>query len=104
MKLAQLTDSHIGSSNSDFPYYVCCNNYGITNACGTPILKKFQDDDSHVKVSGEGIDIYVSHPTGISCTTRNDECNQDEICIVSLLGDDEYHVGECSAYDDYSPH
>ena len=67
MKLAQLSDSHIGSPDSNFPYYVCCNNYGITNSCGTTILNKIQVEDSHVRTSGTGSDICVSHPNGMSC-------------------------------------
>jgi len=96
------------SSQSNYPYKVCCTGTGISNSCSgnyDTILKLSSATNAHAekKTQSNYSDNNVclhSDSMAVSCDYSTD-CSllgTDYVCIASISGDTNAHIGECSTY------
>jgi len=109
-KISSLTNAHAEFSNqTNYGYYVCCNETGLGNSCSgnyTRILKLSSSTNAHVEKK-----TYTNYPDSnaicLSISNGNIDCQYSSdcstlgsnyICLVSISSDTNAHVGDCNAY------
>jgi len=110
--LSSPSNAH-GAQISDtltFPYStnkICCSsNIPIDNKCdenAAPIVKLSSTENAHAQLPKENgyntnICLNTTAPRKIECNARENNCNLGEECVLSISGDTNAHLGDCSTY------
>jgi hypothetical protein len=94
------------STQSNYPYKVCCSGTNISNSCsGTfhdTVLKLSGATNAHAEKKTQsnytGNDVCLSSSSlGVVCDYGT-SCSSDFTCLASISSDTDAHVGECSTY------
>lgn len=95
------------SSQSNYPYRVCCAGTGISNSCSgnyDTVLKLSGTTNAHVEkktLSNYSNNACLSSSSGtVTCSyaTSCSSLGADYVCLASISGDTNDHVGECTTY------
>jgi hypothetical protein len=96
-------------TQTNYPYKVCCTGTGISNTCSgsfDTVLKLSGATNAHAEKKTQsnytGNDVCLSSSSmGVTCGYSNTACSSlgtNYVCLASISGDTDAHVGECSTY------
>jgi len=107
IKLVKETNSHasLASSDSDYPYSICCSAEGLSNSCTSSnseiIARLATEQNSHISQSSfENYTIPIclsSDDSEVSCEYKS-SCSQDEACLFSMSTPSNSHIAKCGFY------
>jgi len=98
------------SSQSNYSYKVCCAGEGLSNSCSATykdtVLRLSAITNAHVEKDTSsgytGNEVCLSSATNpITCNYSNTTCSAlgtNYVCLASISGDTNAHVGECATY------
>lgn len=97
------------STQSNYPYKVCCTGIGISNSCSgnyDTVLKLSAVTNAHAEkktLSNYTNNVCLSSSAmGVTCGySANTSCSDlgtNYVCLASVSGDTNAHAGECSTY------
>jgi len=108
LRLSGTTNAHAELSTQNNYYYIlCCSTPGLgvsttASAISTSILKLSASTNAHVEGNNQSnyaTTVYLTKTGGtISCSAPKPSCSSGETCVVSISGNTNAHIGECSAY------
>jgi len=110
-KLYDPAGNHAELSNqSNYSYRVCCTGAGLSNSCSATykdtVLRLSNTTNAHVEKDTSsgytGNEVCLSSSTTpITCSYSNTTCSAlgtNYVCLASISGDTNAHVGECATY------
>ncbi|MDD5696948.1 MAG: hypothetical protein PHO90_03200 [Candidatus Pacebacteria bacterium] len=111
-KMQALGNSHAElSSQSNYSYKVCCTGADIGNTCAdnfAVVLNLSGQTNAHVEENGysnyaEHACLSYAQAEGIIACANASDCatlGEGYVCLASISGETNAHVGDCSAYAD----
>ncbi|MFA5086917.1 MAG: hypothetical protein WC470_01280 [Candidatus Paceibacterota bacterium] len=106
LNLQALTNSHAElSSQSNYSYKICCSGTDIGNSCAIPhavVLKLSAETSAHVQETGayanEACLSNAAAKGTMACVYTSVACETGYICLASISGANNSHIGDCNAY------
>jgi hypothetical protein len=108
LRLSGTNNAHAELYNqNNYRYLLCCSTPGLgvsttASAISTSILKLSASTNAHVEGNNQSnyaTTVYLTKTGGtISCSAPKPSCSSGETCVVSISGNTNAHIGECSAY------
>lgn len=95
------------STQNYYPYKVCCRGTGVSNSCSgnyNTVLKLSEATNAHVEekiFSNYANNACLSSSSmGVACgySTSCSALGSNYVCLASISGDTDAHIGECSVY------
>jgi len=103
LKMSASSNAHAGLPSSSYANYICCSGISGTSCSGgTPFLKLSATSGAHVQQTS-----YSSYSTSACLSPISGEsinciystsCTSPYVCLASISGATNAHVGNCSTY------
>ncbi len=99
LKLSSITNAHAALvSTTDYTYKLCCPD-SYSASTGTVFLRLSEDTNAHVQedsmASYTSLAEISSLLGAVTCEVKS-SCTSEEDCLLSLIGDDNSHVSDCT--------